>query len=289
MTRDLETIGRETLEILADGGYQLPSGRAVALKDDVDAAVAGTALHREEQLAARVAHKQKATSGRAQLSCWRERSGACASRLLEAGARHVAVLNYASGVKPGGGFLHGASAQEESLCRCSALYPCLAGDRADTRAFYVENRAKQSALVTGHILVSPRVPFFRSEDMALLEQPFVATVLTAAAPDLGWLFATTEEGLEPKARFEEVPGVFAQRTQYVLEAARGAGCDAVVVGPWGCGAFGNDAEMVADAFRSAVERYADAFDRIVFSTWGPAQNRDAFERRFKQGYLWDVG
>ncbi len=35
------------------------------------------------------------------------------------------VLNFASASNPGGGVAHGSSAQEESICRCSTLYPCL--------------------------------------------------------------------------------------------------------------------------------------------------------------------
>ena len=37
----------------------------------------------------------------------------------------IAVLNFASAVNPGGGVSHGSNAQEESLCRCSTLYPTL--------------------------------------------------------------------------------------------------------------------------------------------------------------------
>jgi hypothetical protein len=51
-----------------------------------------------------------------------------ARRLVDAGERPLA-LNFANGVSPGGGFLAGAQAQEEVLCRSSALYVTLLGDR----------------------------------------------------------------------------------------------------------------------------------------------------------------
>ena len=38
---------------------------------------------------------------------------------------NLALLNFASARNPGGGFLGGSNAQEESLARCSALYACL--------------------------------------------------------------------------------------------------------------------------------------------------------------------
>jgi len=57
-------------------------------------------------------------------------------RLVNNGIRPLA-LNFANGVHPGGGFLHGARAQEEVLCRSSALYHTLAGD-----PMYEEHRSR---------------------------------------------------------------------------------------------------------------------------------------------------
>ena len=39
--------------------------------------------------------------------------------------KKVCVLNFASATNPGGGVVNGSSAQEESICRCTTLYPCL--------------------------------------------------------------------------------------------------------------------------------------------------------------------
>ena len=45
-----------------------------------------------------------------------------AARRLVDQVLNVLALNFANGVNPGGGFLHGARDQEEVLCRSSALY-----------------------------------------------------------------------------------------------------------------------------------------------------------------------
>ena len=55
------------------------------------------------------------------------------SKTLEAALRQhkqnpsnkIAILNFASATNPGGGVVNGSSAQEESICRCTNLYPCL--------------------------------------------------------------------------------------------------------------------------------------------------------------------
>ncbi|KAA0253962.1 TIGR02452 family protein [Acidobacteria bacterium ACD] len=274
------SVAQEQLSICKEGGYRR-GGSFVPLREAIDRAVAGTRLLREADLDRMLATVPAVPpTGATSVRCLAERSGACVARLLSEGARRVAVLNYANGVEPGGGFLRGAPAQEEALCRCSALYACLTSGRDDARAYYAENLASRSALCLGAILVSPDVPFFRDEELELLDRPFLATVLTAVAPDMGWLDANVAQGFEPATRVREIPGVFARRTRYVLTAARHAGCDALVAGRWGCGAFGNDPEVVAEAFAAAVAEQGGAFERIVFSTRGAAENREPFESRF---------
>jgi uncharacterized protein (TIGR02452 family) len=272
----------ENLALFAAGTYRAPSGRDVPLAAAIEASVRDTVLLRDESLAAldRLKPPPAADAARAAVACWDLRSGDAIARLLREGARRVAVLNYANGVERGGGFLHGARAQEEALCRCSTLYAALRAENPATNGFYQDNLLSDSALVRDHILVSPGVLFFRDEQLQLLELPFSATVLTAAAPDLSWLEHNIGLGKEPASRLDELPALFARRTAYVFAAARAAGCDAIVVGPWGCGAFRNDPVVVADAFAQALLRHADSFVRVVFATWGPAPNRAAFTARF---------
>ena len=53
--------------------------------------------------------------------------------------KKVCVLNFASATNPGGGVVDGSSAQEECICRCTTLYPCLNTD-AMWNAFYKPHR-----------------------------------------------------------------------------------------------------------------------------------------------------
>jgi uncharacterized protein (TIGR02452 family) len=256
-------IAKETNAIVEAGEYVSPSGRVVALRDAIDRAVTSTRVLREAELEA----KKPTAPNHARVHLWPMRSGACAQRLLAQGAHKVALLNYANGTTPGGSYLGGSRAQEESLCRCSALYRCLTSERA--KPFYDDNIALKSEMSLGNLIVSDDVPFFRDEDLNLLEDPFVTTVITGAAPRV--------VGLKLDER-SLLPAIFARRTRYVFAAAADAKCDAVIVGPWGCGAFRNDPKVVAAAFADAVNIWRGAFKDIVFATWGHDDNRIAFEQ-----------
>jgi uncharacterized protein (TIGR02452 family) len=91
----------------------------------------------------------------------------------------VTVLNFASAYNVGGGFLGGAAAQEEDLCRCSALFRCLERG-AD---FYRANRTDGTHLYADYAIWSPEVPFCRAEDHGWLPDPVVASVITSPAPN----------------------------------------------------------------------------------------------------------
>ena len=67
----------------------------------------------------------------------KDRSFQAAVRLSrEKPDKKIAVMNFANAFHPGGGVTKGASAQEESLCRTSTLYPLLY--RKDTAGQFLQ-------------------------------------------------------------------------------------------------------------------------------------------------------
>eukprot|EP00727_Mastigamoeba_balamuthi_P006410 m51a1_g239 xanthine dehydrogenase/oxidase, putative (1653) ;mRNA; r:133370-139333 len=187
-----------------------------------------------------------------------------AARRLARGHARVAVLNFASARSPGGGFTTGARAQEEALCRCSALYECLRGPRV--APMYTENRRGRSLVYADYAAYSPGVPVFRSDNGDWLEAPYRVSFLTVPAPNAR--AAIRAEGSSP-ALLQRIATALQRRAGIALSMAAEHGDQAVVLGAWGCGVFGNSAEQVADAFARLLlgpcAPFASAFAEVVFA------------------------
>jgi uncharacterized protein (TIGR02452 family) len=273
----LKELAQEILEVQDRGTYVAPSGRTIDISEAQQAAVAGTRLYRpselKELLASRSGHNR--ATGPHQFEVTDEKTQEAACRLMqEEGFDDLVLLDFASARNPGGGFLTGAKAQEEDLTRCSGLYRCL-----ETQTEYYEtNRANSSLLYTDHIIYSPRVPWFRVKSREFLESPYLASVITAPAPNAGEYLKREPDGDEP------VKETLRRRSAYVLAVARDQGHRSLLLGAWGCGVFRNDPAIVADAFMTHLQsdQFADDFDRVTFAVYDPTKeqrNLNAFRKR----------
>ncbi|MBM3882795.1 MAG: TIGR02452 family protein, partial [Verrucomicrobia bacterium] len=232
MTRhELKQIAEETVAIIERGSYVAPSGRTVDLSAHIQAAVDGTVLYSSEA----PPPWRQGTRGSTRITVTNETNCSALARLATLGDGHLACLNFASARQPGGGFLTGAQAQEESLARASALYRCLLAQPE----YYERQRACTSALYLDLAMFSPGVPFFRDDAGALLEEPFLASVITAAAPNAGAV------ARNQWADLDLVPVTLGQRAELVLEVAVRHEVKQLVLGAWGCGVFRNDPRQVA--------------------------------------------
>ena len=271
MSARLRGIARDTQQIVAAGGYRASDGREVSIAAAVEAARAGTRMAGPGPVPV-----PRLPCVEPVVEVTGESSTEAARRL--AGAP-VAVLNFASARNPGGGFLNGAQAQEEALCRASALYTCLL--RAPE--FYDHHRAHRDPFYSDRVIHSPAVPVFRDDRGRLLDEPFTAGFLTAAAPNAGVVLRTAPE------RAPELPRALAVRAERVLETAAAHGYRRLVLGAWGCGVFRNDPARVAGAFRALLGpggRFERAFEHVVFGVLDRTPGavvRGAFEEAFGPG------
>jgi uncharacterized protein (TIGR02452 family) len=193
-----------------------------------------------------------------------------AHRRHQAKGRNVVSLNFASATSPGGGFLSGARAQEEYLCRSSALYLTFRDC-----PMYRYHREKGNCLYSDAMIYSPDVPVFRGDDHELLASPYPASFITSAAP------LATHVNLN---ELKHLPKIIYDRALKVLAVAKAHGHDSLILGAWGCGAFGNNGSLVADLFHKALTQdFAGAFKEVTFAivdTSSEGRFIRPFSRRF---------
>lgn len=198
----------------------------------------------------------------------RDISSVDAARMLALeGKDRIAILNFASAKNPGGGFLNGAMAQEESLAASGGLYETLTAHPE----YYRINRACPSMMYTDYAIYSPEVVFFRDGGFRLLEEPFTASVLTMPAVNMGQVVL---KGEDP----DMAENVMRHRMALVLAILAEKGCRHLVLGAYGCGVFRNDPEKIAAWWKELLtERFNGCFDTVVFAVMDRSRNQQCLK------------
>ncbi len=257
-----ESLGRSALAAIDNGEYLSDAG-LVNWSAEIEAAQAAkVSIPPEATLPGAELEPRRGGHEQTLVTVANQTTLAAAWVLVEQGHRPLA-LNFANGVEPGGGFLRGATAQEEALCRSSALYATLLGD-----PMYDFHRKNNPAASSDWAILSPDVPVFRDDAGREWDQPRLLSFLTCAAP---YAPAIGRIDAQPMLR---------QRIHRVLAIAQAYRYQSLVLGAWGCGAFANDPLQTATDFRDALEgRFAGAFSDVIFAItdWSP-------QRRFLQPF-----
>ncbi|MCO5984831.1 TIGR02452 family protein [Actinoallomurus spadix] len=287
MSARLRRYADDNARIVADGAYTTADGTVVVIGPALEAAMAGTVGHPPD---GPIPPPAAGAGHRTRFEVTAEGSLQAARRLHDtgdgtgsdngdgtgSGAGRIAVLNFASARNPGGGYLGGARAQEEDLCRHALLYPCL----LRVPGHYEAHRASRDLLYSDRVIWSPDVPVHRGDDGELLREPYPVSFLTCPAPNTGEVLR------RDPAVADRIPEVLRRRARRVLAVAAHHGARRLVLGAWGCGVFRNDPRQVAGAFHAhlaADGEFAGAFEHVVFAVWDrnpDSANRAAFAARF---------
>lgn len=183
-----------------------------------------------------------------------------ASAAIEASRRgeRVCLLDFASYLSPGGGFLSGAQAQEEALCAHSSLYPALDARWDD---FYEPNRSDHNDdLYYDRGLYVPDVLLFSGDEdvAAKVDVAVVAAPFKGRAMNWGVSAQTCDRVMGERVRF--AMDLMATTSDEPVQTA--------ITGALGCGAFRNDPKVASEAFLSWLEEHPGAFERVVFAIPG---------------------
>ncbi len=264
-------IAKETLEIIRDGVYRNNLGETVSIKSKIEKAVESSTLFRPEDFSTEF--ELTKIEGETKIELTDETTLEAAKRVCQKDEdTNPFVLNFASAKNPGGGFLGGAQAQEESLARSSSLYPCL----MKHREMYDYNRRRRTLAYSDHMIYSPNVPVFRNDDGSFLQKPYLVTFMTSPAVNAGVFKQRESENLD------KIEQVNKERARKFLWIANKHGHQTLILGAWGCGVFQNDPSLIAKMFSELLEgEFKNCFERVIFAIFDNTQTKKVYNAFLK--------
>jgi len=192
--------------------------------------------------------------------------------------KKTAVLNYANNRSIGGNPFY-ANAQEEALCRCSTLYPCLEAMR---EPFYNKHKRKirngeMDYMGNDDLIYTPDVVVFKTDERTEPIVPkmmdkkdwYKVDVITCAAPELFRYDSFPSEVYEQ---------IIYSRIKKIIDVAAKELVEVLILGKWGCGVFKNDPKVVSKAFYTLFKNYD--FEIVEFAL---ATTEDVSNSEFAKG------
>ncbi|HFK5501568.1 TPA: TIGR02452 family protein [Elizabethkingia anophelis] len=250
-------IAQETLNIITRKYYLNNDGEKVDIEKELEFCNDNTRFFTAEELSSLMKNETPQEKHDMQIEVWNCSSLEAILQLSSTENQDLIMcLNFASAKNPGGGFINGAIAQEESLARASALY----ASQLKAETFYKIHRGMKSCFYTDHMIYSPKVPIFRDDTGALLSEAVFCNIITSAAVNAGVVRQT-----EPN-NATTIASVMNERIDKMLALALDQKNEVLILGAWGCGVFKNSPKEIAELFKNHLQgKYKGKFKRVVFA------------------------
>ncbi|MBO4787810.1 MAG: TIGR02452 family protein [Lachnospiraceae bacterium] len=194
----------------------------------------------------------------------------------------IAVMNFANAFRAGGGVASGASAQEECLCRTSTLYPLLYRQTL-RNTFYKYHHDLNTPKASDSLIYTEGVIICKTDEDLPKRMPkedwVTVDVITIAAPDLrdkSNIHVPLVNG-GTYMNDAELFGYHVKRAIHMLTCAAAKGADVLVLGAFGCGAFQNNPEVVARAYKVALQEFPKVFRKVEFAVYCPPGGSTNYE------------
>ena len=180
-------------------------------------------------------------------------------------APDIVVFNFASDFVPGGGVRKGSRAQEEELFRRTDYHLTL------SYRFY--------PLESKELIYSPRVNIVKSQTYQWKDQRIPISAIACAA-----IRRPRTKRIDGVDRYHDDKDrqLMFRKIESVLQIAIEQRHKTIVLGAFGCGAFGNPPREVAELFSKALEIYGRYFKSIIFAILGEGQNLQSFQSAFRK-------
>lgn len=205
-----------------------------------------------------------------------------------------AVLNMASAYRPGGGVLNGARAQEECIFRRSNLFMSL----------YLYDRQMYDMVIEPNMdgmydlsfiqqgypmdenfggIYSDDVTVFKDGNYEWLYNPYQTAFISVAAMNINRALRQGEQILVDGRLSERAVAITKNKIRTIYRIGILHGHDSLVLGAWGCGAFGNPPEQMAQLFIDVLNedefhgRYKDIRFAIIEDHNSRGRNYQTFK------------
>ncbi len=263
---------QDSLKIVEQGYYINAKKEQVSVKKEVENCIKNTILYEPDAFENLFEKRDKILLDNVLHNTIFEVHNKTVNEVLEDVSKteqSIFCLNFASAKNPGGGFLGGAQAQEESLSRSSALYPSL----LTQRKMYDFHRQLKTCLYSDHMIYSPNVPFFKNDEGENLDLFYTASILTSPAVNVGVIKRQEPQNITKIDTFMEA------RLEKILSIAILKGHEVLILGAWGCGVFRNEAKDVAGYFQKALLEnpvFKNRFRKVIFAVYDRSASQENF-------------
>ena len=191
-----------------------------------------------------------------------------------------AMLNMASFSTPGGGVVNGSAAQEESIFRRTNIFLSLYQFHNIGENYGVPQAEERYPLNYNFgVIYTPNVTVFRmseKDDCKPLESTFSVDVVSCAA---------IKKPLVIKGIIAPwVKDTLMSKIRQIFDASITNGNDSLVLGAFGCGAYGTPPNQMAELFKKVIEneKYKNAFKEIIFAI---IEDKNAYREHNPEGNL----
>ena len=264
----------QTIDVLKRNEYKAPSGKMVRFTD-VSCVVMNTKFYSTKVINDyEKLHKYDTIIEVVDMDCLYD-----AEKLVKEGL-NPAVLNMASFSTPGGGVTKGSAAQEESIFRRSNIALSLYQFHAIGENYGLKQREERYPLNYNYGgIYTPKVTVFRKsekENCEFMEEPFKVDVISVSA--------VKKPALQNGKIAPWVCDVILNKIRQILDIAIANGNDSIVLGAFGCGAYGTPPKEMAELFKRVIdsEKYKTAFRVISFAI---IDDKNAYKEHNPEGNL----
>ena len=208
---------------------------------------------------------------------------------------HPAILNMASNFRPGGGVINGSRAQEECIFRRSNLFMSLyrydkdhfnilsaMNDNGNYRVSFIEQGYPMDENYGG--FYSGRVTVFKDANYERMTEPYQTSFISVAALNIhGLVSRLGRDVLCDGMLTSEAVQITKNKIRTIYRIGVLHGHDSLVLGAWGCGAFGNPPRQMAHLFLDVLDepefkgRYRDIRFAIIEDCNSMGRNFQSFK------------